>query len=243
MRLRLFLCINLLLLAGCAAPTVTKSPETYFKEGEDFYASGRYEDAIAQWKKVKESFRSPEMTTVAELKIADAQFENSSYIEAAVSYEEFRKLHPTHEKAPYALYRLALCNYNQIAGIDTDQNPVKNAAMLLETFLKTYPKSEYAPDASGKLADCKLKQLQYEVYVARFYLRTERYPSAIKRLEELFAAIPSSAASDEPLFYLGKAYIMTGQKDKGREVFNRLYKEHPSSKYVDDARAVMEKNY
>lgn len=234
----------LLLLAGCAGTVpVVKTADTYFKEGEEFYASHNYEDAIAQWKKVKETFSSPELSTLVDLKIADAHFDNQSYIEAAAAYEDFRKLHPNHEKAAYALYRLGLCNYNQISGIDTDQTPVKNAVNLFEAFLKQYPKSEYVAEVKDKLAVCIMKQIEYEIYVGRFYLRTEKYAAATKRLEEALLKYPKSEFHDETLFYLGKAYFLSGDKVKGRETFNLLAKQYASSKYIEEAKQVMEKYY
>ena len=231
-------------LAGCAsAPQPNKTPETYLKDGDAFYANRHYEDAIAEWKRVKESYASPEITIEAELKIADAQFDNGNYIESAASYEEFRKLHPTNEKADYALYRLGLCNYNQIAGIDTDQTPVKNAVTLFESFLKLYPKSSYAGEVRDKLDVCRMKQVQYEIYVGRFYLRNGDYQAAIKRLEESLATFPKSPLNDETLFYLGEAYLRAGNRDKGRAAFTRLFSEFRTSKYVDKARSVMDSYY
>lgn len=242
--LYLYLFLILTLLAGCAATApVVKSAETYFKEGEEFYTAGQYEDAIAQWKRVKESYYSPELTALAEIKIADAQFESESYIEAAASYEDFRKLHPTHDKAPYALYRLGLCYYNQISGIDTDQTPVRNAATMFETFLQQYPKSEYVHEVREKLADCRTKQSRYEIYVGSFYLKSEKYQAAIKRLESALREFPNSPVTDEALFHLGKAYLLAGEKAKGREAFTRLFNEHRFSKFVDEAKKVLEKSY
>jgi len=236
--------ILLLSLTGCAtSPIAPKSAETYFKEGEEFYASRQYEDAIAQWKKVKDSYTSPELTTLAELKIADAHFENANYIEAAAAYEDFRKLHPNHEKAPFALFRLGMCNYVQIGRIDTDQTPVKNAAAMFEQFLKQYPNSEYAAEVKEKLAVCHQKQVQYEIYVGRFYLRTEKYQASIKRLEEALAKFPKSPLHDETLLYLGEAYMLAGEKEKGRDIFNRLFKGYPESRFVNDARKFMGKYY
>ncbi|MBT0652710.1 outer membrane protein assembly factor BamD [Geomobilimonas luticola] len=239
------LCLGFALaLAGCAsAPQPIKTPETYLKEGDAFYANRNYEDAIAEWKRVKESYASPELTIMAELKIADAQYDNGNYIEAAASYEEFRKLHPANEKADYALYRLGLCNYNQITGIDTDQTPVKNAVTLFESFLRLYPKSSYASEVQDKLDVCRMKQVQYEIYVGRFYLRNGNYQSAIKRLEEALATFPKSPFHDETLFYLGEAYLRAGNREKGRGAFTRLFSEFRTSKYVEKARSVMDSYY
>ncbi len=243
MPFRTIVCICLLaLLSGCATtPPVANTPEAQFKEGERLYAGKHYDDAIAEWKKVKENPAAPELAVQAELKIADAQFADKKYIEATASYEEFRKLHPNHEKNPYALYRLGLCYFKQITGIDTEQTPVKNAVTMFEIFLRDYPISEYAADVKEKLEICRTKQLQYEIYVGRFYFRTEKYQAAIKRLEEALARYPKSPIQDETLFYLGQAYFKNGDKTKGQETFNRLFAEFPASKYVIEAKKVLKK--
>ncbi|QWV97923.1 outer membrane protein assembly factor BamD [Geomonas nitrogeniifigens] len=219
----------LLLVGACAtAPAPVKSPETYFKEGEAAYASRHFEDAIAQFKKVKESYSNPELTAQAELKIADAHFDNGAFIEAAAAYEDFRKLHPSNEKAPYALYRLGVSNYNEITGIDTDQTAVKNSVHYLEMFLAQYPGSEYAADAKVKLADCRGKQLAYENYVGNFYLRTKKYPSAIKRLNEALQRFPGEPGLADTLFNLQQAYLKSGDTARADEVAKRLEAEYPA---------------
>ncbi|WP_298266968.1 outer membrane protein assembly factor BamD [Geobacter sp.] len=237
--------LSLLGAAGCATTSepVSRNPEMMAKEAEAFQSSRRYEDAIAQWKKVKDSYASPEMTALAEIKIADAQFDNGNFIEAAASYEEFRKLHPNNEKSAYALYRQALSYYNQITGIDTDQTPVTNAVAFFESFLKLYPTSEYAQEVRNKLEVCRMKQVEYEIYVGRFYYRTEKYASAIKRLEEALTKYPRSPLHDETLYFLGKSYVLAGDRAKGREAFQRLFNEYRTSKYVDEAREFLDKNY
>jgi outer membrane protein assembly factor BamD len=216
-----------------------KSAEAYTKEGDAAYASRRYEEAIVQWKKVKESYSSPELTTQAELKIADAYFENKGFIEAAAAYEDFRKLHPGNEKSAYALYRLGLSHYYQITGIDTDQTPVRNAVITLESFLNRYPGSEYAAEVRTKLADCRSKQLEYENYIGIFYLRTGKYRPAVKRLSEALVRFPNMPRLDETLFYLGKAYVKSGDPVQGRKIFSRLSTEFPASPLNRDAAKVL----
>lgn len=244
-RLALALSAFLLLAAGCATSTapVSRTPENMAKEAEDFFNSHRYEDAIAQWRKVKESYVSPDLTASAELHIADAQFANGSYIEAAASYEDFRKLHPNHEKSAYALYRQGLSNFMQINGFDTDQTPVNNSVTLFESFLRLYPQSEYAAEVRNKLEACRMYQVRYQIYIGRFYLRTDKYAAAIGRLEDALKKFPGSPYHDETLYYLGKAYILSGDKNKGREEFQRLFNEYRASKYVNEARDFLDKHF
>lgn len=239
-----YLCPLLLsLLTACSSVPLENRPSALYKEGEAFYASRRYDDAIAQWKRVREAYASPELSTNAELKIADAYFESERYIEATAAYDEFRKLHPTHEKSAYALYRMGLASYNQITGIDTDQTPQKNAVIYFEEFLRKYPTSEYAADIKDKLESTMQQQLQHEQYVARFYYRTEKYEAAIKRLEEALATYPKSPLHDETWYLLGASRLRSGNQEKAKEAFNRLSTEFPGSKYIMEASKLLEKYY
>ena len=227
-------------LQGCSTPQVNKPADVLYKEGEQFFQDGKYEDAIAQWKKVKETYQSPELTTKAELNIADAYFLNTDYIEAAAGYEDFRKLHPKHPKADFALYRQGMSYYNQIHSIDTDQTPVKNAQTTLASYITLYPAGEHLTEVQEKNRECRDKQLQYELYVGRFYLKTDAYKAAIARFEESLKMFTDTARRDEVLYYLGRAYLEDGQKAKGREVFGQLAREFPGSAYIADANKAMD---
>ena len=228
------------LLQGCSTPQVNKSADVLYKEGEQFYQDGKYEDAIAQWKKVKETYQSPDLITKAELNIADAYFLNKDYIEAAAGYEDFRKLHPKHPQADFALYRQGMSYFNQIHSIDTDQTPVKNAQITFDSYLKLFPEGAQLAEVQEKLRECRDKQLQYELYVGRFYMKTDAYKAAIARFEQSLKMFADSARRDEVLYYLGRAYLEDGQKAKGREVFGQLAREFPGSAYNADANKAMD---
>lgn len=225
-----------LLLQGCAGPKVSGTPDEMYQNGETAFKKGNYEEAITLWKKVKESYQTPELTAKAEINVADAYYLNKDYIEAAAAYEDFRKLHPSHERAGYALYRQGLSHFNQINGIDTDQTPVKNALVTFQSYLKLYPGGEFTAEATEKVQDCRDKQLQYELYVGKFYLKTGKTVSAIARFEGALRAFSGLPRCDEVLYFLGKSYQEADQKPKAREAFDRLVKEFPESRYAASAR-------
>jgi outer membrane protein assembly factor BamD len=224
------------LIQGCSTPKVNKSADLLYKEGEQYFRDGKYEDAIAQWKKVKETYQSPELSTKAELGIADAYFLNKDYIEAAAGYEDFRKLHPKHPQTDFALYRQGLSYFKQIHSIDTDQTPVKNAVTTFDSYLKLYPTGAQLAEVQQKHRECRDKQIQYELYVGRFYLKTDAYKAAIARFEESLKMFADSTRRDEVLYYLGKAYLEDGQKAKGREVLSQLVRDFPGSAFIADAK-------
>ncbi|MBI2355117.1 MAG: outer membrane protein assembly factor BamD [Deltaproteobacteria bacterium] len=224
-------CLSAVLFQGCATPQVVKQPDEMYKDGEEFFRKGDYEDAITQWKKVKESYHSPELSAKAEIGIADAYFLNDEYIEAAAEYENFRKLHPLHERAGHALYRQGMSYYHQINRIDTDQTPVKNALAIFESYAKLYPAGESVAEVTEKIRDCRDKQLQYEIYVGKFYLKNDKYPAAIARFEEALKRFADLPRRDELLYRLGLAYREGGQQPKGRETFERLLRDLPEFRF------------
>jgi outer membrane protein assembly factor BamD len=233
-------CTILLLLQGCAStPRTDITPDEQYALGETAFTKSRYGQAIENWKKVKEAFPAPELAAKAEIGIANAYFLNSDFIEAGAAYEDFRKLHPTHELTQFALYRQGLASYNLITGIDTDQTPTRNALALFESFIRQHPKSQYVSKVQEKITDCRSKLAQYEIYVGRFYFRTGQYPAAIGRLEGAVANFPDYTGNDESLFYLGKAYFENKQPDKMQAAFSRLIREYPTSKHLPDARRLL----
>ena len=228
-----------LFFQGCSTVPVNKSADLLYKEGEQFFKNGKYQDAIAQWKKVKETYQSQELTTKAELGIANAYFMNDDFIEAAAGYEDFRKLHPKHPQGDFALYRQGLSYFKQIHSIDTDQTPVKNAQMILASYLTLYPSGEYLAEVQEKNRDCRDKQFQYELYVGRFYLKADAYKAAIARFETSLKMFPETARRDEVLYYLGKAYLEDGQKAKAQEVLGQLTRDFTGSTHIADANRLL----
>ena len=229
--------IVILLSQGCSSTNVnlSKPVDQLYRDGEISFQKGQYKDALAQWKRVRESLPEAELAARTEINIADAHFLEKEYIEAAVEYENFCKLHPNHELAGYALYGQALSNFKQIKKFDTDQVPLKNSKILFESYLKRYPNGANSLDAQEKIRECRDKQLQYELYIGKFYWRTHEYSAAVGRLEGALYNFSDLPRSDETLFFLGQAYVDQGETSKGREVYSRLLKEYPKSSFAPEA--------
>ena len=235
----MLLSLLVMLTQGCSTPNLNKPVEQLYRDGEASFQQGRYDDAIQQWRRVKESFPSPELAAKTEINIADAFLMNKDYIEAAAEYENFRKLHPAHELAGYALFGQGLAYFKQVKGIDTDQTPVKNALGIFESYPKLYPNGANMLEVQDKIRACRDKQLQYELYIGTFYYRTKSYSAAIGRLEGALYNFYDLPRTDETLFKLGRAYLAGGQKEKGRDVFARLLKEYSKSLYAPEAKQIV----
>ncbi len=239
-RFLLFILFFLILTACSSTKAKPQKPaEQYFVKGEKYFDDGNYNKAIESWEQVRDAFYSPELSMLAELKIAEAYFRSEQYAEAAAAYDDFLKQHPNNEHTPIILYRMGLSYYRQILAPDRDQTSTKKALQSFQKMVKRFPDHPKAQEARNLILRCRTRLAEHEVYVGRFYLRIDQYQQAINRLEGVLKSFPQYYYRDEAYFYLGQAYFKTFQFDKGKETFDKLFNEFPGSDFVDDAQKVL----
>ena len=238
----LFPILICLLLAACGGSKAKPetSAEKYFKQGERYFESNLYEDAITSWEKVRDTFYSPELSMLAELKIAEAYYVSERYEEAAIAFSDFLKQHSNDFRAPTILYRMGLSYYQQILSPDRDQTSTRNALHSFQELTRRFPDDPQAQEAGYLSQRCRTRLAENEVYVGRFYFKRKQYQPAIERLERLLESFPDYYYRDEAYFYLGDAYLKTEQPDKANSIFSRLFVEFPGSDYVEDAQELLE---
>lgn len=232
-----------LLLTSCSAgkPAPPKDAEYYFQEGEAFLEKGLYDDAIGSWEKVRDSFYSPELTMLAELKMAETYYKAERYPEAASAYNDFTKQYPGDDRNASATYWLGMSYYNQILAIDRDQTNTVNALTVFNTLLKSYPGERDENEIRPLIQHCRDLLAAHEVYIGRFYLRTKNYQSAIKRLEEALQQYPDYSKLDETYFYLISAYLKLENREKAEANFKQLLAAFPNSSYIAKAMKKLDK--
>lgn len=242
----LLLLVGLLSLTACAPKTVvppSKQAGIYFQEGEDYFEQGLYTDAITSWEKVRDSYYSPELNTLAELKIAEAYYLDGKYIEAAVAYEEFLKNHPDHPQVPQVLFQMGLCYIEQMRDYDQDQTATAHALNAFQTLKQRFPDYPRREEVNIYIDRCMNQLAANEFYIGRYYLKTKEYKAAMLRFEAILKDYPNYYERDKTYFYLGQSYLKNGQRDKAVEVFNRLFNEYPQSEHIISAQKFIEKNY
>ena len=241
-----FLLLVLYLLAACAPNTVVppaKNAGVYFQEGENFFEKGLYRDAIASWEKVRDSYFSPELNTLAELKIAEAHFLGEEYIEASVAYEAFLQNHPDSSRAPGVLYQLGLSYTHQLLASDQDQSATIYALNAFTTLKERFPDDRRSEETQIYIDRMLNLLAASELNVGKFYLRTKYFSASINRIEGLLKKYPNYYERDKAYFYLGQAYLLSGEKEKAVVAFNTLFNDYVGSEFILDAQRFIEKNY
>lgn len=235
MSLRLLSLLAVTILLAACAQTQVPIPRTaahYLQEGDEFFADKRFEDAIASWEKVRESYSSPETVAQAELKIAEAHYLAEHYVEAAVAYDAFLKAHPDHPRTADVLYYLGLSYLREILTPDRDQTTTRNALAAFETFRKRFPADPRADEIEPFIEQCRNQLAGNELHIGSYYLVVEQCRAAIGRLKPLLDDYPAFSRRDEALYQLGKAYLACEDRPAAATVFNELYRDFPRSKFI-----------
>jgi outer membrane protein assembly factor BamD len=236
---KLLALILFVVLAGCAAKQPPFDPVSKFKEAEEKMYKLKYEDARKAYQEIQE--KAPDRSYDADimLRIADTYYGEGKYSEAIVEYRAFLNFHPVHRDAAYAQFQIGMCNYNDMSTIDRDPGLVKTTRTEFQKLLDKYPGSAYQEEAKKYVKLCTDHLAQYELYVARFYLRKEAYRAAIGRLEGLLRNYPGSSVEKDALYDLGVAYAERGYRDEARQTFETLALKYPAK--ADEARSEIAK--
>jgi outer membrane protein assembly factor BamD len=242
----LFVPIFFTLLLGCAGKgvkTIEGDPETLYKQGLTRFNKRDYIEAAKKFEQLRSSFPdSPPYTVWAELKIGDCHFFRKEYVEAIAAYEEFKKIHPTHEEIPYVQYQIGMAYFNEMLSRDRDQTSTKKALSNFEYLVANYPPSLFTKKANGKIEICKKRLADHEFYVGNYYYKNGNYKAASQRFQNLLENFPNMHQEDKTLFLLGKCYVELEQEEKARKAFTKIITEYPRSSYSKDAKMILEQS-
>lgn len=252
---KLAILLGLWALSGCAhvdSPgdvKYAKDAKANYTLGEEALKDGRTQEALKYFEHIRYKFPYSDVASLADLGMADANFEREKYVEAIEGYRSFLKMHPNHSKADYASYRVAVGYLKDIPSdfflfppsTEKDQSSVRQARAAFEDFLREWPNSALAPEAKKSLDQILRRLAQHELAVADFYAHRLRWQSAIGRLNRLLADFPGTELEPSALLLLGKSYVEVGEKEKAREALKRLLEHFPSGAHRAEAERLLKR--
>ncbi|MDD5309585.1 MAG: outer membrane protein assembly factor BamD [Deltaproteobacteria bacterium] len=214
----------------------TQRAEKHFQAAMDEFDDEDCSDAEPLFQDFIKEFRFYERyAKLAELRLADCQYIEDKFAEAAVSYEQFVKTYPTHPDAHYAAFRRGLCYYRMIPSDwiitppphERDQTYTRDARTAMASFLQTYPESPWRAWARVILSEVEDALVRHEMYVAEFYLSRDDRRAAAVRLEGVLASFPGSRLVPDAMFMQAVTYLEMGEPYKARLVFESIRKHFP----------------
>jgi outer membrane protein assembly factor BamD len=197
-------------LAGCEKPQ-PRSALSYTADAKRAYDEAMVEFNAHNWieaqglfREVKRKYSYSKYARLAELRIADSDFEQEKYSEAIRGYRQFvHDHHADADEVGYARARIAEAQYKQIgdsfllpSADERDQAVVLDAFKELKGYLHDYPAGKESEKIRALLTDVIARLMRHELYVARFYLRVDNFDAAVLRVQfamRNYADIPAAA--------------------------------------------------
>lgn len=240
-----------LLLGGCASSGKDKSSaedvQKLYADARDELSSNNYEQAIKALEKVEARATGTLLGQQALLELAHAHWRAGERVQALSALDRFAKLHPSSPAADYALYLRGLVNFNDSLGLlsslarqnlsERDQQASRDAYQAFSQLVQRYPDSKYAPDARTRMDFIINSLADYEVHVARYYLRRGAHLAAANRAQQAVIDYEGAPATEEALAIMVQSYDrlgLTPLRDDARRI---LQKNFPSSRFLDAAPA------
>jgi outer membrane protein assembly factor BamD len=257
LRARTLLLLPLLALAACASSRVSftgqlrygKNAEENYNAGVDELAHDNFVEAGKFLEHVKTKYPFSKYAALAELRLADSKFVQERYPEAAEAYQGFVNLHPNHDEADYAAFRVGLSRYNDAPvdfflfppAYEKDQKELRVAVEQFEAFVKERPNSKYAPEVKRLLGLSLGRLAAHELYVGDFYYQRERWAGAAGRYERLVKDYPGSPHEAEVLFRMARSYAELEERFRAKQALQKLLARYPQSSHRSEAEKMLER--
>jgi outer membrane protein assembly factor BamD len=244
-------------LALCAAlcAVACRSKKPLFEEvppADELYAMGEkelqgkkillvytrvdYSRAIEIFQSIIDNYPYSEYAVKAELKIADAYFEDGKYDEALSYYRDFGDLHPQHPMVPYTIYQSGMCYYKRIENVERDPSATRNALGFFDRLLVQFPHSSYAQDAEPLWRKLQILLAEHQERIADFYRGRDEYEAAAERYRLLLDSNPGLGLDARVLLKLGECYDALNRVDEADRIFRTLVAHYAHTPEAYEAR-------
>jgi outer membrane protein assembly factor BamD len=236
----LALCIALLAVPACRTrhgrDYDKSSPEILYKKARQSLNSSDFANAIKGYEALTARFPFTDQARQARLDLIYVYYRAGEHESAIDAAETFVRENPTHPRVDYAWYIRGLVDFERTPNVierffrvdlnERAPTTARKAFASFRTVVEQYPKSEYAHDARQRMIFLRNRIAEYEVHVAKYYLKRGAFVAAAQRAKgaiEQYDGAPSTRAALEILI---AAYDRLDLKDlaaQSRQVYQANY--------------------
>jgi outer membrane protein assembly factor BamD len=222
-------------------PTGTLEPDKFlFERGKENLEKKRWLVSREYFRQLIDSYPQSPYRADAKLGLGDTYLgERSaeSFVLAANEYREFLNFYPTHERAHYAQFKLAMSHFYQMRAPMRDQTETREAIRELQAYVTRFADKPLIDEARQKLREAKDHIDDWDFGVAQHYFRIKWYPGAVGRLVPLLTTDPEYTRRDAAFYYLAESLLKVNRPAEALPYYERLVKEFEQSEYLEKAKA------
>ena len=206
------------------------------EEGDVLLASKKFNEAEI-------IYPQSEWAPKSSLMSAYSYYSDSYFSDAIMELERFIEVYPKDKNISYAHYLLAMCYYESIIDEKKDLKPLNLSRKKFEYVLENYPDTDYAADAKFKLDLIQEILASKEMYVARHYMKKQKWIAAINRLKNVVNNYSTTVYIEEALFRLVEVHYKIGLVIEAQKYAKTLGYNYQSSEWYEKSYALFNKSY
>ncbi len=207
-----------------------------FEVGNYFYAEKKFTEAELNFEKVEYAAKSAIMSSYAFYGI-------NFYTDALSNLDRYLKKYPSDKNVIYAHYLIAIIYYEQISDEKKDLEPLKKARDKINFFLNKYPNTDYAIDLKFKNDLIQNQLAAKELFVAKFYISTQKWIPAINRLKTIVKEYEKTVFVEEALHRLVEIHYYLGLENEAKNYAKILGYNYNSSEWFQQSYKILNKDY
>lgn len=212
---------------------VEQADKYLFDRGNEEMGRKSWQKARTYYQRLVDGYPQSPLRPDAKLGVADSYLgENTteSLVLAVNEYREFMSFYPTHARADYAQYKIAMGHFNRMRAPERDQTETKEALKEFDVFFERFPSSALAPEVRKNQREARDRLSQASANVGLFYFKARRwYPGAVQRFREVLTEDPEFTGRDTVYYYLAQSLILQKRPAEAVPYLDRMLKEFPNS--------------
>ena len=179
----------------------------------------------------------------ASLMAAYAYWTQNYFSSSIDELNRFIKLYPKNQNLDYAYYLLAMNYYDSIVDEKKDLRPLVRAKEYFTLIIQKYPETDYALDGKYKLELIDEILAAKEMYIARHYIKKEKWIAAINRLKFVISTYGTSIYVEEALHRLVEVYYILGLEKEAKKYAQILGYNYQSSEWYKKSYKIFNQDY
>tara|TARA_Y100000591_G_scaffold331803_1_gene366874 strand:- start:661 stop:1494 length:834 start_codon:yes stop_codon:yes gene_type:complete len=224
-------------------PSEVINPFNSYKEGLEAFENNDFFFANQKFSEAELNFEKVELAAKSAIMSIFSLYGINFYDEAEENIQRYLKTYPSDKNVIYAYYLRAIISFEQISDEKKDLKPLLDADKKIDFFLKKYPDSDYAIDLKFK-KDLILNQLAAkELFVAKYYISTQKWVPAIKRLKVITEKYDETIFVEEALHRLVEVHYHLGLENEAKSYAKILGYNYNSSEWFKQSYKVLNKDY
>ena len=170
-------------------------------------------------------------------------YSDNYYGDAIFEIERYLKTYPNHKNVDYGHFLLAMCYYETIVDEKRDLEPLLKAKRKFEFVMNNFPNTDFSMDSKFKLELISDKLAAKQMYIAKHYLKKEKWIPAISRYKKIVEDYSTTIYVEEALHRLVEIHYRIGLKQESEKYAKLLGYNYQSSKWYKESYKVFNKDY